>query len=217
MKHPFRIAYLLSAMTLIPTAANANLGCSVVSEQFVELDTALALDFTARTLLNQLQGKYETQVHWLDGTKEDALLSIEYQGGSIRYVEQLFDDGGTGQEIAYPCYDQLEIDVVLQLELKQTNRIEEFQVTFTAPALEMITQYLEVDNDTASTSSLITPSDQKQITAGQARLILASEVVDRVLYAELALLQPRSDNSMAHNSHEQLIKKRLAHWAVQRP
>ena len=215
MNRKFGMAYLLSIMALIPTVADAKFGCNVLSEHLVELDTSLPLDFTPRTLLKRLEGRHNTLVHWHDGTREKAQLVIEYKGGAIRYIEQFFDDGGTGQEIALPCYNQLEVDVVIRLELQQTGRIEQFQVTFKAPTLEMISQYLEVDITTASKSLLIATQDKERIAAGQAQLIIASELRDDGLYGELSILHSESASSNAPDSSVQQVKKRLAHWLVQ--
>ena len=214
MRSKFFMVYLLSVMTVIPFASDAKFGCNVLSEKQVELDTSLPLDFTARTLLKRIQGRHNTLVHWHDGTQEKAQLVIEYKGGAIRYVEQAFDDGGTGQEIALPCYNQLELDVVMRLELQKSGRIEEFSTTFKAPNLEMITQYLEVDIRAASKSVLIAAADQSRIESGQAHLVIESEILDDGLHGELSILQSEEASSNAADASVQLHKKRLAHWVV---
>ena len=215
MRSQFLFVYILSAMALIPSASDAKFGCNVLSEQHVELDTPLPLEFTARSLLNRVQGKYDTMVQWHDGTAEKAQLSIEYQGGEIRYVEQFFDDGGTGQEIALPCYNQLELDVVMRLEFPKSRRIEEFQTTLKAPSLEMITQFLEIDVSHASKSTLITEADRDRVVSGQAHLVIETEILDRILHGELSTLHTEAASSNAPNAKVQLHKKRLAHWVVQ--
>ncbi len=202
-------------MTLFPFASDAKFGCNVLSEQQVELDTLLTLGFTARTVLDRIQGRHNTLVYWHNGKQEKAQLVIDFKGGAVRYVEQSFDDGGTGQEIALPCYNQLELDVVMRLELQESGRIEEFSTTFKAPNLEMISQYLVVDIPAASRSVLITAADQDRIVSGQARLVIESEILDDRLHGELSILNSEEESSNAAYASVQLQKQRLAHWVVQ--
>ena len=100
MRSKYCVVYLLSVMTFISFTADAKFGCNVFSEQRVELDTPVPLNFTARSLLERIQGRHNALVFWHDGRQEKAQLIIEYKRGTTRYVEQSFDDGGTGQEIA---------------------------------------------------------------------------------------------------------------------
>lgn len=212
MKVILLAAYLLVTWAIAAFADDGRFGCKPVVVRDLGLDETTPLGFTVRDVLERLQGEHVFELKWHNGKSERARLVIAYAGGPVTYVEQVFDDAGTGREIALPCGNHLEAVVTLQLETEESQLDERLTATIIAPSLTDMHQSIDLDPDSLSNPDLLRYAGHEPGPAKPMHLTIETRILEGIRQGEMYLLSMQSEAAGTRQRSMALIKTPLARW-----
>lgn len=214
MKTLLLLAYLFS-LAAFPAPPDARqVGCKVAFVEDLGLDDTTPLDISARDVFKRVEGRHDLTLHWHDGRAEHAHLTLEYRGGRIEYVKRAFDDAGTGQEIALPCDNRLEMAVVLSFETEETGLKIQLPTTLKSSARDQVLLRVELSPTVLSNAELAAISEHGRRLPEPAWLVFEAQFTNAGFQGALNLLSTESELAESLGVSVNLVKERLARWVV---
>lgn len=216
MKAFLLLAYFLSVVAVASAPDDRRIGCKVVSAKDLALGERTPLDTSARDVLERVEGTHDFALHWQDGRAENARLEIGYRGRRIEYVKQAFDDAGTGQEIALPCDDRLEMEVEFSFETEDTGLKVRLPTTLKSSARDQVLLRVELSPTVLSNTDVLGVSEDAGRSPKAGRLVFETQFTGGEFQGVLYLLSTRSGSEMADSvgGSVELVKEALAHWGA---
>ncbi len=122
----------------------AGAGCKAVTETALGADEANALGFTAQEALDVAVVDETDELLYVDASKTGYHLTVAHTGG-INYIEQEWDNGGSGTEMAGYCPPFIALDVHVTLDTDDGLFAETWDGTLQAWAVDDIVWSQELE------------------------------------------------------------------------